>query len=700
MTESEKILQLRELLHRHNHLYYVANAPTISDFEFDTLMRELQQLEARHPELADVNSPTMRVGSDIAGDFVQVEHARPMLSLSNTYSRDEVAAFYQHTREALGGASFELCCELKFDGLSISLIYENGRLQKAVTRGDGLKGDDVTANVRTIRTLPLCLPHDEDWPQHFEVRGEILMPWDSFNSLNEVRAEQGEPCFANPRNAASGTLKSKNSAVVASRRLDAYCYAYYADESVLTLTHYERLQRIKDWQFKVSDAISVARSLDDVLEFIDYWDTARHDLPFATDGVVLKVNDPQQQTQLGTTAKSPRWAIAYKFQPERRLTRLQEVSFQVGRTGAITPVAHMDPVQLSGTMVRRATLHNADYIQALDLHIGDMIEVEKAGEIIPQVLRVATDQRDEHLGPRVVTPVLCPACGAPLVRYDGEAVTYCTNALACPPQAMERLAHYVSRDAMNIATVGQETIREWYEKGMVCTPADLYELDVAHLCGEDGTRIRSAKKMVAAIEQSKQASFDRVLYAIGIRFVGRVVAKQLAVHFPTIECLMEATADDLLQVEGVGERIAQSVMSFFAQPENRLQIERLRNSGVAMAMEKLKEPTYNDLVGHSIVVSGTFVHHSREEYKALIALHGGKCVSSISQKTSFILAGDNMGPAKLEKARSLSIPIVDEETFLSTIAAATEEATVSHQLTETSLKPTETAVQLSLFDEV
>ena len=665
MDEKERILTLREELHRHNHNYYVNNAPEISDQAFDEMMHELQNLEARHPEMADENSPTMRVGSDLNHEFTQITHVYPMLSLGNTYNRDDVRAFYQRVQEGLDGQPFEICCELKFDGLSISLTYENGQLLHAVTRGDGERGDDVTDNIRTIRTIPLRLPASTDYPDKFEIRGEVLMPWSSFEDLNREREAREEPLFANPRNAASGTLKSKNSAVVAKRKLDAYLY-YLLGENIPQESHYDNMQHAKNWGFKISDAMYVAHSLEDIYNYIDKWDVERKNLPVATDGIVLKVNDIKQQQQLGYTAKSPRWAIAYKFQAERACTRLNEVTYQVGRTGAITPVANMDPVQLAGTVVKRASLHNEDIIRQLDLHVNDFVYVEKAGEIIPQIVGVATEMRGADIGPRVDFIKVCPECGTPLVRYEGEAAHYCPNDTACPPQLKGRIEHFISRDAMNIDSLGPETVDDYFERGLIHDAAGLYQLQVNQLCGADRSREKSARKVIDGIAKSKEVPFDRVLFALGIRFVGKVVAKLLARHFKSIDNLQAATLDELLQVEGVGTVIAQSVKSYLANPSNQDLILRLREAGVQMELPE-QEQLSDSLAGKSIVISGTFTHHSREEYKSLIESHGGKNVSSISKKTSFILAGENMGPSKLEKAQKLGVALMSEDDFLNLI---------------------------------
>lgn len=665
MDEKARILQLRDELHRHNHLYYVENQPEISDKEFDDLMRELMELEARHPEMFDANSPSERVGSDLNNDFEQVEHRYPMLSLANTYNRADVQAFYERVSNGLGGEPFDICCELKYDGLSISLTYEEGQLVRAVTRGDGVKGDDVTANVKTIRSIPLRLTGH--YLPSFEIRGEILMPWSSFESLNAERARREQPLFANPRNAASGTLKSKNSAVVAQRRLDAYFY-YLLGDKLPGNSHLDNMLEARNWGFKVSDAMRRVHNVDELFEFIDYWDRERSQLPVATDGIVLKVDSLSQQQRLGYTAKTPRWAIAYKFQAERACTRLNNVIYQVGRTGAVTPVAEMEPVLLAGTMVKRASLHNQDIMEQLDLHIGDQVYVEKAGEIIPQIVGVNLDERPMLLGDRVSFIKRCPECGTPLVRYPGEAASYCPNDVDCPPQLKGRIEHFISRDAMNIDSLGPETVDEYFEKGLIHDAADLYRLRVEDLCGEWGTKIKSARKIVESIDCSRQVPFERSLYALGIRFVGKVVAKLLARHFSTLDALMQAGTEELMSVDGVGEIIAGSIRTYFSDPRNLDLVARLREAGVCFEMTSSSEPTSDLLVGQSIVISGVFEKHSRDEYKHIIEQHGGKNSSSISSKTSFILAGSNMGPAKLEKARSLGVRIVSEDEFLAMLS--------------------------------
>ncbi|MBR0244648.1 MAG: NAD-dependent DNA ligase LigA [Bacteroidaceae bacterium] len=667
MNEQERIVALRAELHRHNHNYYVLNQPTISDQDFDALLRELQDLEARHPELFDPNSPTQRVGSDLSNEFQTFRHTRPMLSLANTYNKEEVREYYNRVREGLQDEPFEICCELKFDGLSISLHYEDGRLVRALTRGDGEQGDDVTANVRTIRSIPLQLSPDGGWPREFEIRGEVLMPWTSFEALNREREAREEPLFANPRNAASGTLKSKQTSVVAERKLDAYLY-YLLGDTLPADGHYENLQQARLWGFKVSDAMRKVRTLDEIYAFIDHWDTARRDLPVATDGIVLKVNSLRQQRALGMTAKSPRWAIAYKFQAEQQSTILREVTFQVGRTGAVTPVANMDPVQLSGTIVRRATLHNADFVAQLDLHLGDHVLVEKGGEIIPKIVAVDPAFVTSERGPRVEFIRRCPECGAELVRFEGEAAWYCPNDSHCPPQIKGRIEHFVSRRAMNIDTLGPETIDDYYNRGLVRDIADLYDLSVDQLNGAHGERQRSASKTIQAIADSRQVPFERVLFALGIRFVGEQMAKTLARAFKSMDALAAASLDDLLQVGGVGQAIAESVIRWFQDADNVFLLERLRAHGLQFQLsEEALAAQSNRLQGQSIVISGVFARHSRDEYKALIEQHGGKNVGSISKKTSFILAGESMGPAKLEKAQKLGITILSEDQFLEMI---------------------------------
>lgn len=661
MEEKERILQLRKLLHLYNYQYYVLNQPSVSDRDFDGLMHELQDLEAQHPELFDKNSPSQRVGSDLTTGFTQVVHKYPMLSLANTYNEQDVAGWYESVRKDLAGEPFEVCCELKYDGLSISLTYVDGQLVRGVTRGDGVQGDDVTANVRTIRAIPLVLP-GTGYPKEFEIRGEILMPWQVFERLNAEREAVEEPLFANPRNAASGTLKSLDPQLVANRQLDAYLYSLLG-EDLPTEKHYENLQEAHKWGFKISEGMRKASTLQEIYDFINHWDEARHQLPVATDGIVLKVNSLRQQRALGFTAKSPRWAIAYKFKAERVCTRLDEVTYQVGRTGAVTPVANMQPVQLAGTTVKRATLNNEDFIRSFDLHLGDYVYVEKGGEIIPKIVGVDVSRRTPDLQPiHFITH--CPECGASLVRYEGEAAYYCPNDAGCPPQIKGRIEHFIARKAMNIDSIGPETVDDYFRRGLIRNIADLYTIDVQQING-DGSREKSARKIVNSIRASVEVPFERVLFALGIRFVGETSAKLLARHFKTLDALMVASIADLMEVEGVGEVIAESVIRYFHNEENLQIIERLRSYGLQMSLnaEQLQGST-DKLAGKSIVISGVFERHSRDEYKAMIELNGGKNVGSISSKTSFILAGANMGPSKLQKAEKLGIALVDEETFL------------------------------------
>ena len=664
MNEEERIIELREELHAHNHRYYVENAPEISDQEFDALMRELQELEARHPEMHDDNSPTQRVGSDLSSEFQQVAHRYPMLSLANTYNRQEVADWYESVSRGLHGADFEVCCEMKYDGLSISLTYENGRLVRGVTRGDGVNGDDVTANVRTIRCIPLVLTGD-DYPKDFEIRGEILMPWKVFENLNAEREKAEEPLFANPRNAASGTLKSQSSALVASRRLDAYLY-YILGAELPSDSHYDNLEHARQWGFKISEGMRKVRTLEEIYAFIDKWDTERKNLPVATDGIVLKVNSIAQQRQLGYTAKSPRWAIAYKFKAERERTRLLDVTFQVGRTGAVTPVANMEPVQLAGTVVKRATLNNEDFIRSFDLHIHDYVYVEKGGEIIPKIVGVDVDSREEGAQP-VEFAKVCPECGTALVRYEGEAAHYCPNDASCAPQIKGRIEHFISRKAMNIDSLGPETVDEYYRRRLIRNVADLYDITVQDING-DGSRERSARKIVEGIKASVEVPFERVVFALGIRLVGETSAKILARHFKNIDALMNATLDQLTQIDGIGEVMAKSVITYFHTPENQKIVERLRGYGLQMSLSEEQLASATDiLAGKTIVISGVFQKHSRDEYKAMIEQNGGKNTGSISAKTSMVLAGENMGPAKLQKAEKLGIRIINEDEFLEMI---------------------------------
>ena len=660
-----QIIQLRQELEQHNYRYYVLSDPVISDREFDEMMHQLQTLEEAHPEMADPLSPTQRVGSDLSKEFEQVVHTYPMLSLGNTYSESDVRDFYERTERALHGEPFEILAELKYDGTSISLTYEQGRLLRAVTRGDGTRGDDVTANVKTIRSVPLCL-QGNDYPALFEIRGEILLPWAEFDRLNKEREEQEEPLFANPRNAASGTLKQQNPAVVAARRLDAYFY-YVLGDQLPAETHYDNLEAARRWGFKIPDVIRRCRSMAEVLDYIAYWDVERKNLPVATDGIVLKVNSLRQQKYLGFTAKSPRWAIAYKFQAERAETRLNSVSFQVGRTGAITPVANLEPVLLAGTVVKRASLHNADIIEGLDLHLGDQVYVEKGGEIIPKIVGVNRDARSILIGDKIRFIRTCPECGTPLVRAEGEAGHYCPNDIGCPPQIKGRIEHFVTRRAMNI-NIGPETIEDLYNAGLVKDAADLYTLKVPDLVRLERWAIKSAHNLLDSLAISKQVPFERVLYALGIRYVGETVAKRLANSFHSIEALRAASFEQLIAVDEIGDRIANSVRRYFADERNCHLVERLQEVGLQMNISEVQLSNRSEkLKGKTIVISGTFLHHSRDEYKNLIEQHGGKNSGSVSGKTSFILAGDNMGPAKLEKAAKLGIQVMQEEEFLKLI---------------------------------
>lgn len=666
MNETEaKIKALREELELYNYQYYVLNTPTISDRDFDFKLKELEALEKAHPEYADPCSPTRRVGSDLSKDFEQVTHQYPMLSLGNTYSKEEVRDFYERTARLLN-EPFEIVAELKYDGTSISLLYEKGRLVRAITRGDGTRGDDVTVNVRTIRSIPLKL-RGNDYPESIEIRGEILLPWAEFDRLNKEREEQEEPLFANPRNAASGTLKQQNPAIVASRKLDAYFY-YILGKELPADTHYDNLQKARSWGIKISSFIRKCMTLSEIFNYIDHWDTERKKLPVATDGIVLKVNSLRQQKFLGFTAKSPRWAIAYKFQAEQAVTRLNRVTYQVGRTGVVTPVANLDPVLLAGTTVKRASLHNADIIESLDLHIGDKVFVEKGGEIIPKIVGVDTEARPMLLGEKVRFIRNCPECGTPLIRPEGEAAYYCPNELGCPPQIKGKIEHFVTRKAMNI-NIGPETVEDLYNAGYVKDAADLYTLKAADLLRLERWAEKSAQNLITSLEESRKVPFERVLYGLGIRYVGETVAKRLAKAFPSMEKLEEASFELLVDVDEVGERIARSVLNYFADERNRDLVYRLKEAGLSMSVaEETLAARTDKLKGATIVISGTFAKHSREEYKAMIEQNGGKNSGSVSAKTDYILAGENMGPAKLEKAEKLGIKIINEEDFLNLLA--------------------------------
>ena len=661
----QRIEALREELNRHNHNYYVLNSPQISDKDFDMLMKELELLERNFPQYDDPLSPTHRVGSDLTKGFTQVAHIHPMLSLGNTYSITEVEDFMRRTRQQLMGEEFSIVGEMKFDGTSISLIYENGRLVRAVTRGDGEKGDVVTDNVKTIRSIPLQLS-GEGYPEIFEIRGEIVLPWTAFDRLNEERAKNEEPLFANPRNAASGTLKMQNSAEVARRGLDAYFY-YMLGDNLPCDNHYDNMVKAREWGFKVSDVMTRLGSIEQVDEFINHWDEARKELPVATDGLVFKVNSLRQQLNLGFTAKSPRWAIAYKFQAERALTQLKYVSFEVGRTGVITPVANLEPVLLSGTIVKRASLHNEDIIRQLGIHDGDMVYVEKGGEIIPKITGVDTSARQAEAAP-IAFVTHCPACGTELQRVEGEAAWVCPNKYACEPQVIGRVEHFVGRRMMNIDGIGEETAELMFNQGLIKNIADLYDLKHEQLVVLDRFANRSANRILEGLEASKSVPFERVLFALSIPYVGETTAKKIARTVGDIDRLMAMTAEELTQIEDVGARIAESIIEYFAVEENRQIVERLRVAGLQFAIaEDVTEGRSDKLQGKSIVISGTFTHHSRDEYKALIEKHGGKNVGSISKKTDYVLAGENMGPAKLEKANSLGIKIINEDEFLEMI---------------------------------
>ena len=659
----EKIEKLRKSLHQHNYNYYVLSQPVISDFDFDMMMRELIELEEKHPDLHDPNSPSVRVGSDISNDFIQVNHKYPMLSLQNTYSEGEVTDFYNRVKKALNN-EFQLVCELKYDGSSISLIYENGKLVRAVTRGDGRMGDDVTENVRTIRNVPLLLKGD-DLPTYLELRGEILLPWSSFEAINKEREEQEEALFANPRNAASGTLKLLNSRVVASRRLESYVYNMLGEE-LPTNSHYKNMMLASQWGLNVSDSMRICSTLDEVFDFINYWNKERANLPVTTDGIVIKVDSLTQQRNLGATSKFPRWCIAYKFNAEQAITRLESVTFQVGRTGSVTPVANLEAVQLSGTTVKRASLYNEDAINSLDLHIGDMVYVEKGGEIIPKITAVDKDARTNNfmLGDKVRFAKSCPDCGSTLIRNEDEAAYYCLNSEDCPTQIKGRIEHFVTRKAMNI-TIGPESINLLYEKGLIKDASDLYLLQFDELVKLDRWGETSANNLLKSLELSKSIPYERALYAVGIRFVGETVAQKLAQAFPNIDLLSEASFEQLIAVDEIGDRIANSVLDFFANPKFKDLIKRLRQNGVQFELSKERIASMtNKLEGLTIVISGTFQLHSRDEYKDMILKNGGSNSGSVSKKTDYILAGENMGPAKLEKAKKLGVKIINEKSFL------------------------------------
>ncbi len=660
----QQIESLRQTIEEWNYRYYVLNQPTVSDQEYDFTLKELEELEAKYPQFFDPNSPTQRVGSDINKNFKQVAHSYPMLSLSNTYSEEEVAAFYSRTKSALN-EDFDLVCELKYDGTSISLTYQNGELVQALTRGDGVKGDDVTKNIRTIKSIPLRLQGD-DYPPKFEIRGEVLMPWKVFYQLNEEREKDGEAPFANPRNAAAGSLKSLDPKVVASRKLDAYLY-YMPGREVPCDSHFENLKKAREWGFKVSDAVKRCHSIEEVFEFIRYWDHERHNLPVATDGIVLKVDSLKQQLHLGWTSKSPRWAIAYKFQAESAQTRLLSIEWSVGRIGTITPVANLDPVQLSGTIVKRASLHNEDIINNMDLHYNDMVYVEKGGEIIPKITGINYEERSILIGEKVRFPEKCPACGARLIKDPNEAAHYCPNNTGCPPQIKGMIEHFVGRKAMNI-NAGEETIAQFYDEGLIKNVADLYTLRKPDLYRLERWGSKSADNFLESLEESKQVPFGRVLYALGIRYIGETIAKKLAGAFHNIDKLMNASYEELINVDEIGPRIAQSVIDYFSDDKNKELVSRLRTYGLQFSLnEEALSEISDKLEGKTFVISGVFSHHSRDEYKEMIEKNGGKNAGSISGKTDFVLAGENMGPAKLEKANKLGISIISEDEFLSMI---------------------------------
>ena len=662
--EREELKRLRKELEEANYKYYVLNMPTLSDREFDEKMHRLQALEAQFPDLFDPKSPTQHVGSDLGKKgFETVRHKYPMLSLANSYSREEIEDWVRKLP-----SNAEIVCELKFDGLSISLWYEHGVLVKALTRGDGVQGDDVIANIKTIPSIPWRIDR-ADIPDFFELRGEVLLPWERFEALNKEREEQEEPLFANPRNAASGTLKLQDPKEVARRGLEAYLY-YMLGENLPGKTHYERLETAKQWGFHISDAIKVCHSVDEVMAYIAYWDTERKNLPVATDGIVLKVNNLAQQEELGFTAKTPRWAIAYKFPAEKQLTLLKEITYQVGRTGVVTPVANLEPVQLSGTIVQRATLHNEDFIKSLDIRPGDRVWVEKGGEIIPKIVGRA-DRNDEmsatpslNDGMMYSFPDVCPECGTPLVRVEGEAAWRCPNEAGCPPQIKGKIEHFVSRKAMNIDGLGEETIDLFYQKGLLRNIADIYDLKLEDIAAQERLGEKSAQNILAGIEASKQVPWARVLFALGIRMVGETTAKKIARVYNTIDTLQWATVEQLCAIEDVGPQIAENIVAYFNDMRNLEILERLRQAGLQFEGEAAEGPQSDKLAGMSIVISGTFAHHSRDEYKAMIEANGGKNVGSVSKKTSFILAGENMGPEKRKKAEDLGIPLKTEEEFL------------------------------------
>ncbi|WP_297333008.1 NAD-dependent DNA ligase LigA [Flavobacterium sp.] len=660
----QKITALREELQQHNYNYYVLDVPVITDLEFDMKMKELQELEAKHPEFFDEDSPTQRVGGGITKNFTTVVHEHRMYSLDNAYSKEELADWEARVQRGLGNAPVQFTCELKYDGASISITYENGKLAKAVTRGDGFQGDDVTTNVRTIKSVPLKLKGD--YPEKFDIRGEIILPLEGFAKMNQELIELGETPYSNPRNTASGSLKLQDSALVAKRPLDCLLYSIIGNNLPIA-TQYEGLEKARNWGFKVPKEAKLAQNMEGLLAFIDYWDTHRHDLPYETDGVVIKVNDIHQQEELGYTAKSPRWAIAYKFKAEQASTKFNSISYQVGRTGAITPVANLEPVQLAGTIVKRASLHNADQIEKLDVRVGDTVFVEKGGEIIPKIIAVDFTKRPEDLMPTEYIHK-CPECLTELVRKEGEAQHYCPNFYGCPPQIIGRVQHYISRKAMDIEGLGGETVALLYNSGLIENYADLYELKKEQIVPLERMADKSAENLINGIEKSKEIPFERVLYALGIRYVGETVAKKLAKHYKTIDNLATASLMDLILVDEIGERIAQSVVDFFENEQNRTLIERLKGYGVQLEVKDVASTTVsNKLAGNTFVVSGVFAKFSRDELKKAIEDNGGKVGSSISSKTNYVVAGDNMGPAKLEKAQKLGVKIISEDEFIEMI---------------------------------
>ena len=687
MSVEQQIKELRELLNLYNYKYYVENNPAVSDYEFDTLLRQLQDLERDNPQFDDPNSPTRRVGSDLSNSFRSVEHSFPMLSLSNTYSLDELREWVERTEREVG--EVEYMCELKFDGTAISLTYENGALLRAVTRGDGTRGDDVTENVRTIRSVPLVL-RGEGYPDFFEIRGEIFMPYSSFDRLNAEREAAGEQLFANPRNAAAGTLKQQQSQIVAKRGLDCTLYQLAGNQLPFE-SHAESLEAARKWGFKVSDCSRLCRSLDEINDYINHWDVARKEMPFATDGIVIKINRYTDRRKLGSTSKAPKWAVAYKFKAEQALTKLLKVTYQVGRTGAITPVANLEPVLLAGTTVKRATLHNADQIAALDLREGDMVYVEKGGEIIPKITGVELSER-----PAGSTPLQyidrCPECGSELVRYEGEAKHYCPNQSGCRPQILGRIIHFIRRKAMNIESLGEETIELLFENNLINDIADIYTLKAPQLAALPRLGEKSAENIMQSIENSKQVPFHRVLFALGIRFVGETTAKYLAAHFRSLDAVMAASRDELIEAEEVGEKIADAIIDYFADEKNRSIVERLRSAGLQFEAEE-KATASEKLAGLTFVISGSFADHSRDELKALIEAHGGKNLAAVSANTSYLLAGDKIGPAKLQKANKLGIKIISEQEFIEMIGGEQSEAIPTTPPISTPSEPKATASQ-------